>query len=407
MPSMIIFRTISIPFLVGFCYFFYKRPFDQLPNKYLFFLLFFLKCFISIFVHEILNMPYPNDALSYYHHALETLNGKIPTIDFQTPYSVGFEYLIASAVWVYQSTISVILLFHIAEFMGIYLIIKGLGLKSNRKLNQFLWLYFFNPLLFNWLGLGGQDESLLVLIFGIFFYLIQKPQNQIMGYILGIASLLLTKIFSFFIIAAYFLKQSTKQKIIFALSLIITLSLIQFGLKISIFSTEFSRNHSVGDDLSKLYTSGNLWFLLKLVGIDLLQTKLPILFSVLGLGIYSIIHLLQTEKANQGSFTKFTIAYFLIYGILYKMTFPQYLVVAVIGLLLLYIFAQKPINLILFLSWSGLLSIDGTLFYFLNTQHANLLQTPFYIFYQLLVVGGNLYFFWKINGLSKITFSRN
>ncbi|MFN3849307.1 MAG: hypothetical protein ACK4NY_07760 [Spirosomataceae bacterium] len=397
---MLFFRLISIPILIGVSYGFYKNPLAKLSSRKLLILLLLMRCGISIIAHEILHLAYPSDSESYFLHGIETLSGKIPTIDFQTPYSIGFEYLIALAVGIYQSTISIIVLFHLAELLGVWLVLQAIQHISNAQTNKLLLLYYFNPIVFNWLGLGGQDESLLILLFGIFFYLINANKNLVFGHITGVFSLLITKLFAFFIIAAYFIKQKLSQKIVFVVSLFVVVGLLQFVLKIPVFSTEFSRNGAKSDDLAELYTSGNIWFLLQTFGLDLMKTKLPILLALAGLGLFSLKNLLPftTEERgfNQENYTFLAIGYFLIYNLLYKMTFSQYHVVEVLGVFLLLTAYQRSLNIWFLWFWSGLVAVDGTLFYFLKFQHPEWLTNPIYVVYQILIVLSNFYLFFEL-----------
>lgn len=108
-----------------------------------------------------LKFGYPSENMSmYYYYAGLILHGAVPDRDFDMVYGILFPYLLAGAVYLWDNRFAIIILFQLAEFVGVFVIFTQKNVALT--LRDFL-LYALNPitLLWIWLGLANQVTCLI------------------------------------------------------------------------------------------------------------------------------------------------------------------------------------------------------------------------------------------------------
>lgn len=399
--------TVSLSLYILLLFLNFKHPKLSFAPHIFWLALASLKLLISITVFGLLNKTIPADIEGYFSHGQLILEGNIPGKNFNTPYLIGFNYLIALILFINNSKIALILAFNLAEMLGVLLIIKSFNNPDRHKINLFQLFYFLNPLSFILLGLSGQDESLFILVFGILLWITIR-QLEKFTVLLAILILIFTKILSIWLLFSTVVKKGYPRIIKFSVIVAITFLLMLIA-GINPFKFEFSRTETTGDQILGMVTPGNIWFLLNYLLDGINKSQLPILFSLACLIALAIFLYLKKEvMLPKYYFIITSILFFIVFGLTYKMSFPQYYVILLPGFYFIFFETEskifKRIHKI-FLIWTSLVSFDSTLFYYLKANEPDLMTNPVYIAYQIIItilLCYLLYFFlssFKINEL--------
>ena len=140
----------------------------------------------------------PPDVTGWYTHAHWMIGQEaIPGLDFSSPYYLGFNALLAFSVSLYDSPISIVLCFMLFDLLAVFVWKAALkGLWNEKIANQTILLYLTSPIFFNCSWLGAQDETIALLVMGLFMLLLAKDKKG--GTILLVASVVFSKILTVF-----------------------------------------------------------------------------------------------------------------------------------------------------------------------------------------------------------------
>ncbi len=246
--------------LLGF-YLAWKKPFYK--SRSLFFGYYILRLLSMFILLKFSVVPY--DVVGWYQHADWILSGGIPGLNFSTPYNIGFEYLLAACVRVYDSPFSIIVLFTVAELVALILLHKSLRFLANPLIaNRVIILYLTNPVTWFNSWLAAQDESLLLLVLSVFIYAsLFTKSKMVYMFILAVLGYCGTKILAIIYLLPIWMVKGWRA--VFILGTVVvcwTLFVISFDINplCFTFGREYN-NFSAGDDLLNWKTVGNIWFL--------------------------------------------------------------------------------------------------------------------------------------------------
>ena len=320
-------------------------------------------------MHKGLGIAVPSDVPGYFEHALRVVHGEVPNREFSSPYGFAFNYLMAAAVYLHRDPFSILVMLQIGECIGLYLLIRAVVQQTGDARNGVLLLaiYAANPIVGVNLWLGGQDESLLVLVIGSAALLATSTRRLA---VMALPAILFaaSKLFSVWILAPLALARSWRERFGMALGFGVLLGLIKLtGARL--ISFEFSRAQGGGDQLAAMQTSGNLWYLVTRV----LQLQVPgylptvvVLVSLTAVGGWLW---LQSQRIAPLPLVLIGSAMLgLCFQITYRMTAPPYLAPAVAALAALLVMPDEaPVrwlpSAIGLAVWSGLWSFDETFWY--------------------------------------------
>lgn len=208
------------------------------------------------------------DALSpdlpgWYLHASWILAGFCPGIDFMSPYFLGFNGLIAAAVRLYHSPLSIQVLFACIEFVGVcvaYRFLKEIVCKCVAK--RVIILFVSSPLCYL-TACGAQDE--VILFAGVFavLYSTLRDKNHSSG-MLTFITVVTTKITAVFYCALIALL-GRGRTILIAIGGFASYFIISSLCGVKVVDLRFGRTLGMdvaSDAVAKLKTPGNIWYYL-------------------------------------------------------------------------------------------------------------------------------------------------
>lgn len=352
-----------------------------------------IKALLLFTVTSILGWPY--DIQGYFDHSKLIWQGDVPMKDFNSPYSIGFEYLMSFISFNYHSPL----------FMGLFLLLfEALAymiiLRNNLLTKSEIVGLAFNPLFIHFSIFDIQDEFIILFFFAWYAYLLTHNCKLIYWTLVSILFIFFTKVLSILFIAPLFYKNHKRGFL--TLFTIVGIYFILYLCGFRIFSFEFEKKDGGSDLIWDIYSAGNILWILKGLGIIFK----PIYGMLLTVSVLVLVNLYLAFNRFRDNFNY--LEYYII-GLLlntltmlifYKMTFPyNYLI-----LLFVYIVAQKLsifqdriISKRLFAIYTLIISINHQSEYLILKY--GMVQTPLYlIFYliQIMIVIFNLYLFMQV-----------
>jgi hypothetical protein len=342
----------------------------RLPNAAVLCALYLVARITALWImHKGLGIAVPSDVPGYFEHALRIVHGEVPNREFSSPYGFLFNYLMAAAVFVHRDPFSILVMLQVGECIGLYLLIRAVVQHTGDARHGVLLLaiYAANPLVAVNLWLGGQDESLLVLVIGSAALLATSTRRLA---VMAFPAILfaVSKLFSVWILAPLALARNWRERFGMAVGFAVLLGLIKLT-GAALISFEFSRAQGGGDQLAAMQTSGNLWYLVTKV----LQLQVPgylptavVLLSLTAVGGWLW---LQSRRIAPLPLVLIGSAMLgLCFQLTYRMTAPPYLAPAVAALAALLAMPDtSPLRWLPSATglavWSGLWSFDETFWY--------------------------------------------
>jgi hypothetical protein len=187
----------------------------------------------------------------YYAEGTRILAGQIPDKDFFSPYSPLFTYFPATAVALWPSLLSIVLLFQLIEWTAVYLLVNDAGPKLG--IPAFL-LYALNPITLVYFFLGVQQNCFVLLALAMAFHWRTPFANGIAAAI-GMMS---SKILSFWFLIPLFLARGWKMRFTFiGTCLLIALPFFLAGS--TVMSSKITNPGGELQDQTLLSTAGSIW----------------------------------------------------------------------------------------------------------------------------------------------------
>ena len=395
---------IPLFFLIVSGIFFVWKPNYFKNLNYPIWMIFALKVFLLFTVTSLVGWPY--DVQGYFDHSRLIWRGLVPLKDFNSPYSIGFEYLMAIISLNYKTPLFMGIFILIFEFISFKIIFKNKLLSKGEIFNL-----SFNPLFLHFSVFDIQDEF-IILFFVAWLVNLLIHNNKL--YHLTLISILLiffTKILSILFIAPLFYKNHKRGFITLFFIIVIYCVLDYFEFRI--FSFEFEKEIGKSDLIWDIYSSGNIQWILKTLGI-VYKPILSIFITISSFLIVNIYLAYNRSKENFNLFEYFVLSMLLnilTLLIFYKMTFPYNYII----LIFVYSIANKYPTIKLKIGPNRMMalyvlviSINHQLEYLL-LQYGLVDSILFYLYIllQLGIVSSNIFFFCKvfdkINSKTKIT----
>jgi|HubBroStandDraft_6_1064221.scaffolds.fasta_scaffold169453_1 hypothetical protein len=342
----------------------------RLPNAATLCVIYLVARIAALWVmHKGLGIAVPSDVPGYFEHALRIVHGEIPNRDFSSPYGFLFNYLMAAAVYLHRDPFSILVMLQIGECVGVYLLIRAVVQYTGDAGNGVLLLaiYAANPIIGVNLWLGGQDESLLVLVIGSAALLATSTRRFA---VMALPAILFaaSKLFSLWILAPLALARNWRERFGMAVGFVLVLGLIKLT-GAALISFEFSRAQGGGDQLAAMQTSGNLWYLVTKALQLQVPGYLPTAIVLLSLTVVGAWLWRQSERIPPLPLVLLGSAMLgVCFQTTYRMTSPPYLAPAVAALAALLVIPGVPSvrwlrSTIGLAVWSGLWSFDETFWY--------------------------------------------
>lgn len=320
------------------------------------------------------------DINSYFEHSQLIMNGHIPLVDYLSPYSLGFEYLMALPTIVHQFPYMIAIFFLIVESC-IYLLLEKMGVSSKN-----IALIAFNPVIFHFTVIDTQDEILMCLFVVGAVYSLKSQMPGYKNILISFCALFFTKILT--IVAIFPLYIKNKRNGVYLLLLCLAAYFILYISGFNIFSMAFSRTDS-SDEIMEIITSGNLIWILtqfKLINVKLVQLIAPISLIIVNLAVLYFYK--STDKVK--AYLVIVIINFLTLLIAYKMSFSYYYIVPVVGVYLLSLHLKKGLNYG-FLIFSLIISVNQNLYFIENSENTGAFFMNCYLALQIALVVYVLY----------------
>ncbi len=320
------------------------------------------------------------DINSYFEHSQLIVNGHIPLVDYLSPYSLGFEYLMALPTLLHHFPYMIAIFFLIVESC-IYLLLAKMGVSSKN-----IALIAFNPVIFHFTVIDTQDEILMCLFVVGAVYSLKSQMPGYKNILLSYCALFFTKILT--IVAIFPLYIKDKRNGAYLILLCLAAYFILYLLGFNVFSMSFSRTYS-SDKIMEINTSGNLVWILtqfKLTNVNLMQLIAPISLIIVNLAVLYFYKSTDRVKA----YLVIVIINFLTLLITYKMSFSYYYIVPVVGIYLLSVHLKKELNYG-FLIFSLIISVNQNLYFIENSENTGVFFINCYLTLQIALVVYVLY----------------
>jgi len=344
-----------------------------------------------LLLHLAFRWPVPPDTEFYYNHAIWLLEGQVPNRDFSSPYGFLFTYLLAVPVAIVRQPVSISILFQSAEALGAYFIFRTLrGVVGQESAGRACVLYLVNPLVLVSLWLTGQDECLLILVLGVALLLIRSSRSVMSG-ILAALLFYLTKLFSIWTLGPMMLTRP-RRAWYGAVATAVVVTGVAIGIGSNLFSVDSERSNGV-DELGKLMTSGNIWYLISFKAPHLAASMVPAVVTLVALGAAGASLCALRRAMDDAVFVLYGTALFtMVFQCTYRMTFGQYVSLAVPAFLALFALRPRYSYVIpLMAVWTAFLALDHTVYYRVF-RGANDIALPAFVIFvvcQVLLVAGN------------------
>ncbi len=227
--------------------FFQKTKGSYLVSGYYILRILFLGVAISCF-----HFSYPAwNPIYFYDVGTRVLAGQVPDRDFFTPYSSLFPYFPATAVALWPSLFSIVLLFQLIEWLAIYLLVGDAGPKFG--IPAFL-LYALNPVTLVYFWLGAEQSAFVLLALALALHW-RRPFANGTGAALGI---MVSKVLALWFLIPLLLARGWKMRFTFiGVCLLVALPFFLVG------STAMSSRITYPDghlgDQTLLGTAGSIW----------------------------------------------------------------------------------------------------------------------------------------------------
>lgn len=313
----------------------------------------------------------PSDVTGWLMHAHWMVDdGLFPGKGFLTPYALGFNFLIASAVKCFDAPFAIIVLFTFAEIIAVGIIYDAFSRMSGVLCaKQVVILFLSSPVTIYCLCLGAQDETLMLLAIACTFWAIVVGWDLLALIGIAFGGFFFTKILTLFFLQPFYFCRKFKSVFLCVVGFVGYVGLAK-AIGVDPFNLVFGRSAGLtgqGEDLSALYTLGNVWFLFKSVS-PLVQNAFFLFFLVL-LSVVPLLKLLrlpneQEEKKSLEICINLLCRWGIAFTMFYRMSFATYC--ACFLPFLLYIVVRRGgkyhFDAALLLSWLLVLSAKDSLF---------------------------------------------
>jgi len=250
-----------------------------------------IRFIVFCMIYVVLNLNPQSDMIGYFSEAKDALNGGLIYRDFESSYGPIFTYMDAVVVYLWHSPKSIILFAIVLELASFPLwLCVARGCFDEGTVRTAALLYILSPIPFFATGVSGLNQSLGAAYLALVILLLMSRREGLAGFVMGMAIpgvKFLMVLFS--PIAWVFSRHKTRFLVGFCIPVIAVYGTI----------------HLLGADLTVPFkiqvndqTSGNLPFLLGLVGLDAASPGVSRLFdcmTAIALALVFLIHAIRTR----------------------------------------------------------------------------------------------------------------
>ena len=325
----------------------------------------------GMFVLIVLFNQIPPDVGGWYQHGLWMIDGYFPGRDFLTPYHLGFNFLLAMACFLLRNPMAIVILFTLAEFLGVVLLYKALkGFWGEANAKKGLVLYLTSPIVFFQSFLGAQDETLVLLGIAVLLLSAIKSSKYCCYYIGIVFSVFLTKILAIMYLFPF--AAIKRYKGVFVLLGVVGVYLaIVHLMGVNPFDLRFGRRLGVVANADKIFamkTIGNIWFFAPKC-----DARICLLLLLIGMVLVALPVIKVFLKGNAqmdvmiAHSVYLSVMWVLVFSLFYKMTFASYLIPVLPFVCLLMV--RSPAVCFAGVSWSFFNAVKDTLSYGKGSIH--------------------------------------
>jgi hypothetical protein len=268
----------------------------------------------------------------YLPQALRVLSGEIPHRDFTTSYGPLFPFLIAPGLLLWRSAGSIVFTMLLVEaaMIAVYVLrCRRAGFSGHWRVS---FLYVCSPISWYWVGAVGTN-SVVIACFAMLSLALADARRDVAAGIaaaLGLAFSKITMILAWPAVVLFRRPGILSRGMPIAVVLVVLAALSRFEVDVAERAVNFSFRA----------TSGNIWFLLSMLGDFDLQSKvvkqLSMLSLLLALTPVCLLFLVGRARDGRGGFDSSTAllsAVNLIFMILSYKTYPWYLAASLLFIL--------------------------------------------------------------------------
>lgn len=321
---------------------FYCSLHDSIPPRiflrvvFICFVVLRIVLFISAFA---LNRIEPqSDVTVYYREAVAVSHGSIPLADIHTAYGPLFDYINAGFILIWASPLVLILWAMIVECAAFFVWLHvAQKLFTEPEARQATALYVCNPIPITSVVIGGQNHITLALALGLAATLLTYGKERSSGFVLGMSIITVSFFTALF---APILCVTARRRITWAVSFSLPV-LIAYGLIHFMGGSLWSQIAFHAHDSS----SGNLPFLLSVVGVEFDDPQQRFIANLAALGVLVtgfLVALARFGVRDKRAPVLLCAFVLLITLIVNKKAFASYLLVGLMPICLVVVRQKRP-----------------------------------------------------------------
>lgn len=320
--------------------------------------------------------------------------GLVPGRDFLSPYYMGFNGLIALSIWLWDSPVSIIILFSLVELLALICLYRGVQPILGEKIcKRMLILYLTSPIWSFCSFFGAQDEVLCLLGVSILIMLLfTEKLNTWLIFIFTFFGIAVTKLLAVF----YF------QPLLFArkyrtlwmgLGALGSYVLLAIYAGVNPFNLIFGREpglSAMGDRIANMVTLGNVCFYFKAMGGISSFGAIMCIISFGLVGLFFVKYLLTIDRMDKKRafvvISSLMMAWCCCFNLFYSMTFNSYLLPFVPIVLSILLYQGSKYILVTYYVWASLVAYKDSFYWHYKTFETSGWQVAFSLYNIVLIV---------------------
>ena len=302
----------------------------------------------SWYWQEVVGRTLHYDLVGWVMHGQWIRDGARAGIDFHTPYSIGFNWLLGRVISICDSDTSLVFLFAIAEFLALVVFYFAIRRGWCEKIaKQTVLIYVTSPVYFAISWSEAQDEPLCMLGVALALWCAVRLRGLGVAFV-SVTTLFFTKILAVFYLAPFFLRRSWKSAVV-AVSLVAGYLAVALSMGINPFDLVFGRELGMAADSGEMVLDfpmiGSVW--------AVMSNRIPLgVCGAICLAALSAVGVafapafvgraaLSDDDVRVRLCICWGIAWLLVFNLLYTMTFETYLLPLAVPVIL-FVMDRRP-----------------------------------------------------------------
>lgn len=320
--------------------------------------------------------------------------GLVPGRDFLSPYYMGFNGLIALSIWLWDSPVSIIILFSLVELLALICLYRGAQPVLGEKIcKRMLILYLTSPIWCFCSFFGAQDEVLCLLGVSILIVLLfTEKLNTWLIFISTFFGIAVTKLLTVFYLQPLLFARKYRT-LWMGLAALGSYILLAICVGANPFNLIFGREpglSAVGDRIINMVTLGNVCFYFKTSGWKLSSFGAIMCIVSFGLvGLFFLKYLLNIDRMDKKEtlvvILSLMMAWCCCFNLFYPMTFNSYLLPFMPMALSLLLYQGSKCPLVTYYVWASLIAYKDSFYWHYKTFESGGWQVAFGLYNLVLI----------------------